>query len=61
MAKWTREQAVKERRALKQQKKQAAAAAKRAEADGTAPPAPEVDGEIAEEIAGQDQELAPER
>ena len=61
MAKWTREQAVKERRALKQQKKQAAAAAKRAEADGTAPPAPEVDGEIAEEIAGQDQKLAAER
>jgi hypothetical protein len=35
MAKWAREQKVKERRALKQEKKQAAAAARNAERDGT--------------------------
>jgi hypothetical protein len=51
MAKWTREQAVKERRALKQQKKHDAAAARRAESGGTPLPESVVD----EEIAGQDQ------
>jgi hypothetical protein len=35
MAKRNREQAVRERRALKQEKKQAAAAVRRAKADGT--------------------------
>jgi hypothetical protein len=51
MAKWTREQAVKERRAQKQQKKQDAAAARRAESTGTALPESVVD----EEIAGRGQ------
>jgi hypothetical protein len=44
MAKRNREQAVRERRALKQEKKQAAAAVRRAKADGTWVE-PEVDGE----------------
>jgi len=57
MAKWTREQAVKERRALKQQKKQDAAAARRAGSSDTELPENVVD----EEIADQDQPLPLER
>ncbi len=53
MAKRNREQAVRERRALKQEKKQAAAAERRAKADGTwvepeVEATPEVDEESGE-------------
>lgn len=47
MAKRTREQAVKERRALKKEKKQAAAAERLAQAAGGTPEAPTLEDETA--------------